>query len=45
MEAVKWMDFQECCRRVEHGGMKHCIYMDELEIVERYLEKRKDREQ
>ena len=37
VEAVKWMDFQECCRKVEHGGMKHCIYMDELEIVERYL--------
>ena len=37
VEDVKWMDFQECCRRVDHGGMKHCIYMDELEIVGRYL--------
>ena len=37
VEDVKWMDFQECCRRVDHGVMKHCIYMDELEIVGRYL--------
>ena len=45
VEAVKWMDFQECCRRVEHGSMKHCIYMDELEIVGRYLDKCEDSEQ
>lgn len=37
VEAVKWMDFKECCREVKEGTMKHCIYMDELEIVRKYL--------
>ena len=38
VEAVKWMDFKECCQEVKEGSMKNCIYMDELEIVGKYLD-------
>ena len=38
VERVKWMDFKECCREVKEGSMKNCIYMDELEIVGKYLD-------
>ena len=38
VERVKWMDFKECCREVKEGSMKNCIYMDELEIIGKYLD-------
>ena len=35
---VIWMDYGECCENVAENRMPHCIYMEELEILERHLE-------
>ncbi len=34
---VIWMDYTECRARVENHTMKHCIYMDELDMIGRAL--------
>ncbi len=33
VEAVKWMDFEECCKAVSDHEIPHCIRMEELDMV------------
>ena len=37
VESVRWMDWQECRRAVHAGTIPHCIYEDELDMLEAYL--------
>lgn len=37
VEEVKWMDYLECCRKVEEGTMPNCMYMDELGMLGNFL--------
>lgn len=37
VEAVRWMPLSQCRREAESGVLKHCIYLDELELLEQYL--------
>lgn len=37
VESVRWMDFDECCYGVENNLFKHCIVMEELEILRKAL--------
>ena len=32
---VKWFDFDDCFNKVKNDLIKHCIYLEELEIVKR----------
>lgn len=32
---VKWFDFDDCINKVKHNLIHHCIYLEELEIVEK----------
>ena len=36
---VRWFDFAECCRLVAENGIPHCIYPEELQMVERGISK------
>ena len=38
VESVCWMDFDKCCDGVERNLFKHCIVMEELEIIRKTLE-------
>lgn len=40
---VLWMDFDDCIKMVKENSMKHCIAMEELEMLQTYIlnEKRK----
>lgn len=38
VEKVKWFDFEACVELVRQNGISHCIMMEELEILRRYLE-------
>lgn len=37
VSAVEWFDFEECIYKVKHNQIPHCIYMEELKMVERQL--------
>ena len=37
VESVRWMDFEECCRGVEHNLFCNCIAQEELEILKKAL--------
>ena len=39
VEAVRWMDFEECLEGVRQNSFHHCIYADELLMLKDYLEK------
>lgn len=38
IEDVIWMDFEECIKMVEENSMKHCIAMEELRMLDRYIQ-------
>lgn len=33
VESVLWMPLDECMRRVKENSMKHCLFMEELEML------------
>ncbi len=35
LESVMWMDFEECFQKVSKNQIKHCIRMDELEMLKK----------
>lgn len=37
VESVLWMDCEECLQAVRKNTIEHCIYPEELELVEEYL--------
>ena len=37
VESVMWMELGECIEAVRHHRIPNCIYLDELEMLERYL--------
>ena len=37
VESVMWMDFEDLKKAVRGNTIPHCIYVDELELLERYL--------
>ena len=37
VENVMWMELRECVEAVRHQRIPNCIYLDELEMIERYL--------
>ena len=39
VESICWMDFEQCCYNVENNLFKHCIVMEELEILRKALQK------
>ena len=44
VESVRWMDGEACAKAVREETMPNCIYLDELELVRRYLERNRSRE-
>lgn len=39
VEAVRWMDFEECCEAVQNNRIPHCIQMEELEMLRSGMER------
>lgn len=39
IESVRWMDYDECRRRIRDGSLETCIYPDEFDMVGGYIEK------
>ena len=39
VEAVRWMDYEECRQKVHDGTMPNCIYEDEFRMVGKYLDR------
>ena len=37
VESVMWMELGQCVEAVRNHGIPNCIYLDELEMIERYL--------
>ncbi len=37
VESVLWMDFDQCCDSVKHNLFKHCIVMEELEMLRKAI--------
>lgn len=37
VDSTRWMDFEACCRAVKENTFRHCIYMEELQILRRAL--------
>lgn len=37
VESVRWMDYDECRRRIHEGSLPNCIYEDEFDMVGQYL--------
>ena len=37
---VRWFDFEECVQKVEKNQIPHCIYMEELMMIERAVKNR-----
>ena len=37
LEKVRWMDYEECHRRILDGSLPNCIYEDEFRMVGEYL--------
>ena len=40
MDQVCWMDFEACKRAVEENTIKHCIALEELQMIEPQLSAR-----
>lgn len=38
---VQWFDFDDCVNKVKNNLIPHCIYLEELEIVEKAMNERK----
>ncbi len=38
IESVLWMDLEECVKAVQENTIHHCIYPDELQMVQNYLQ-------
>ncbi|MBR1750787.1 MAG: NUDIX domain-containing protein [Ruminococcus sp.] len=36
---VMWIDFEECLEKVANNGFKHCIMLEELQMIRDYLDK------
>lgn len=36
---VKWFDFDDCMNKVKNNLIPHCIYLEELEIVKKAIDK------
>ena len=34
---IKWLDFEKCYQDVKENKINHCIYIEELDIVKKYL--------
>ena len=34
---LKWLDFEKCYQDVKENKINHCIYIEELDIVKKYL--------
>lgn len=35
---VIWMDFEECYQAVKNNTINHCIYLEELDMIKKYIE-------
>lgn len=45
VDSVLWIDFDECIKAVESNSFKHCILMEELMILKKYIDScRKEKE-
>ena len=42
VESVMWMDFDTLKKAVRENTIPHCIYVDELEMLEGYLKRREN---
>ena len=42
VDSVMWIDFAECIERVQQNSFKHCILMEELMILKKYLDNQED---
>lgn len=42
IEDVVWMDFNECIKMVKENSVKHCIAMEELQMLQTYILNHKD---
>ena len=40
VDSVLWMDFDECCYSVENDLIKHCIVVEELEMIRKALNRK-----
>lgn len=38
VEEVCWMDLQECRKRIADGSLPNCIYPDELDLIEKFMD-------
>ncbi len=34
---VKWLDFETCYQAVKENKINHCIYIEELEMIQKYI--------
>lgn len=41
IESVRWMDFEECKTAVRHKTIPNCIYPEELDMIEPFLQPEK----
>ncbi len=39
IESVLWMDLEECIEAVQKNSIHHCIYPDELQMVQEYVQR------
>ncbi len=37
LSGVRWMDFDDCLYCVEHNTIPHCIYLDELYLIQQHF--------
>lgn len=35
VESVRWVDYEECKKKMKSGELKHCIFEDEFEMLEK----------
>lgn len=40
VQSVRWIDFDECVDMLQNGKLKHCICMDEIEMLKNALSKK-----
>lgn len=45
VEDVCWMDYEKCRREIMEGALKNCIYIEEFEMLGKYLFSRQDTEE
>ncbi|WP_336470128.1 hypothetical protein [Ruminococcus albus] len=43
VSGVLWIDFDKCVESVKAGSFKHCILMEELMLLKKYLDERERR--